>query len=396
MQLYEKAIREWRSLLGDQSLFVIQRNKYYSIILKPSSKKDVKQCLKIAVKHNTPLQIESQGKNYGYTHHNASFHTTILSLHKLNAITSFDENLAYITVQPGVTFQQVYEYLQRQKSNLMISMTGGPVDGSVLATTMERGIGKGRYGDRFEHFCDLEVLLPSGKTIHTGLSRFQNSVSKQVAQRGFGPVLDGLFSQSSLGIVLGMTIWLHPKPKNYSLCTFIVHRKKDLPAFINAVRILKLQGLLPGNFLLANPYRLLCSREQYPWKEVDNQTPLPQWKLEELMKKHDVRGFWMGQSLVSSSDVEHDHIQRKLIEKHFNKSICSIEWLGKKEVDSLKRSLKYFSKQLPSSIKKKINENIQVYEQTVFLGIPSGERLGSLRWRARNTSCGTKIQSRPT
>ena len=48
----------------------------------------------------------------------------LLDLGQMNRILDFDEELAYVTVEPGVSFGQLFSYLQEHRSNLMMGAPG--------------------------------------------------------------------------------------------------------------------------------------------------------------------------------------------------------------------------------------------------------------------------------
>lgn len=107
-----------------------------------------------------------------------------MSLAHLNRIVDYNEQLAYVTVEPGVTQRQLFEYLQSQKSKLFMSATGSTPDSSLIGNILERGLGEGPYGDRFNYVCGLEVVLPTGECIHTGFGRFANAQAARVNRCG--------------------------------------------------------------------------------------------------------------------------------------------------------------------------------------------------------------------
>jgi hypothetical protein len=71
--------------------------------------------------------------------------------------------------------------------------------------------------------CGLEVVLPDGELIRTGMGALPDPTTKsgprpdqqpgnkcwQLFNYGFGPYNDGIFTQSSLGIVVKMGIWVN-------------------------------------------------------------------------------------------------------------------------------------------------------------------------------------------
>ena len=84
----------------------------------------------------------------------------------MNRIVAYDEDLSYLTVEPGVTFAKATEYLrERQSANYFFDI-GGPPYASLIGNAMERGNSVGRYGDRLLHACALEVVLPTGECLH--------------------------------------------------------------------------------------------------------------------------------------------------------------------------------------------------------------------------------------
>lgn len=68
------------------------------------------------------------------------------------------------------------------------------------------------YGEHFIVQCGMEVVLPNGDLLRTAMGGVEGSNSWQVFKWGFGPYVDGLFTQSNFGIVTQMGLWLMPKP----------------------------------------------------------------------------------------------------------------------------------------------------------------------------------------
>jgi hypothetical protein len=101
--------------------------------------------------------------------------------------------------------------------------------GSVIGNTVERGVGYTPYGDHCMMHCGMEVVLPDGSLWRSGMGGLPNPNAdanapphEQAANEtwglfnyGFGPYNDGIFTQSSLGIVVKMGIWLMVNPGGY-------------------------------------------------------------------------------------------------------------------------------------------------------------------------------------
>src|SRR5437016_2257455 len=117
-------------------------------ILFPQSRSQVQECLQIATGHSVPVYPISTGKNWGYgSRVPATTGCVILDLSRMNRILDFNEDLAYVTIEPGVTQQQLWDYLRERKSKLWIDATGSSPQAGLIGNAIERGFGHTPYGD---------------------------------------------------------------------------------------------------------------------------------------------------------------------------------------------------------------------------------------------------------
>ncbi|KAL1616436.1 hypothetical protein SLS56_011410 [Neofusicoccum ribis] len=192
----------------------------------PRSVDEVQHVVRAAADFGIPLWPTSLGRNLGYGGAAPRVRgSVVLNLGKhMNRILEVNVEGAYALVEPGVTFEQLHQYLVdhnlRDKLWIDVPDLGG---GSVLGNTLERGVGYTPYGDHFMMHSGLEVVLASGELLRTGMGALPAPKSEtkgatklheepgnkcwQLFPYGFGPYNDGLFSQSNLGIVtkLGLT-----------------------------------------------------------------------------------------------------------------------------------------------------------------------------------------------
>jgi 4-cresol dehydrogenase (hydroxylating) len=244
-------------------------------IVRPGSREEVQACLRIATRLRVPVYPSSRGKNWGFgSRVPAADGCVLLDLGRMNRIVDFDEALAYVTVEPGVSFADLYAFLRARGARLFASTTGTSPEASVLANALERGDGSGPYGDRYNHVCALEVVLPTGEVVHTGQDRFEGARAAPVLRAGVGPALDGLFMQSNLGVVTRMTLWLAPLPRSLSIVRFGVDDPARLRTMVDACRVLRLDGTLRAVVGIWNDYRVLSTDRQYPWELTGGATPL--------------------------------------------------------------------------------------------------------------------------
>lgn len=303
---WKAALNEWAASLGpeyvitDRSSLRAAETTTFSIdrvipaILRPASRQQVQECLRIANRFRVAVYPVSSGKNWGYgSGVPTRSWTAILDLSRLNRIVAFNEKLAYVTVEPGVTQQQLQEFLGREKSRLWMDATGSSPHSSLIGNTMERGFGHTPYGDHFAHSCGLEVVLPSGECIETGFSRFPNAQTGSIHRWGVGPTLDGLFSQSNFGIVTRMSIWLMPAPEYFQAFFFRCAREEQLGPIIEALSRLHMDRTIQSTVHVGNDYKVLGGLQQYPWKETNGATPLKPAQMAKFRAKNQL-GAWNG------------------------------------------------------------------------------------------------------
>lgn len=106
--------------------------------------------------------------------------------------------------------------------------------------------------------CGMEVVLPSGELIRTGMGAMPNPSSKpgvspdaqpgnaawQLFPYGFGPYHDGLFTQSNYGVVTKLGMWLMPNPGGYQPYLFTFAHDADLPAIVDVIQQLRLSNVI--------------------------------------------------------------------------------------------------------------------------------------------------------
>ena len=223
-----------------------------SVVLCPRSVEQVQAIVRIANEFRFPLWISSQGRNNGYGGAAPRVRgSAIVSLRRMNRVLAVDEESAYALIEPGVRFFDLYEHLRAGRSKLWTSVPDLGW-GSVAGNTLDHGFGYTPYGDHVANQCGLEVVLPSGELVRTGMGALSTSKAWQIYKRGFGPTLDGLFMQSSLGIVTKMGVWLMPRPECYMPGWLTLRRDDDLPLLLERLRPLLINGTIAGMPMIIN------------------------------------------------------------------------------------------------------------------------------------------------
>jgi 4-cresol dehydrogenase (hydroxylating) len=282
------ALIEWRRSLGDEYVRTDDgvRDRYArstqprgtrpAAILQPQTRDEVCAAIRIASQHCVPIYPISRGKNWGYGDACAvTDDQVILDLSRMNRIWEVNEPLAYAVIEPGVTQQQLHDYLAEHASGLWLDVTGAGPDASIVGNTLERGFGHTPYGDHFHTSAGYEVVLADGRVLSTGFGHYGNAQATYVFKTGLGPSLDGLFTQSGLGVVTKMGVWLLPKPEALQGFFFSAPHVDDIVWIVDTLRQLRLSGVVHSAVHIANDLRVLSARQRYPWQLTGGATPLP-------------------------------------------------------------------------------------------------------------------------
>jgi 4-cresol dehydrogenase (hydroxylating) flavoprotein subunit len=387
------AISEWQQILGEAYVIVeesclqaletatFSTDQSVSAVLKPATSEEVQACLKVANHYHIPIYPISTGNNWGY---GSSVPTVsgsvVMDLGRMNQIVDFNEDLAYVTLEPGVTQRQLYTFLKDQKSSLWMDATGSSPDCSIIGNTLERGFGHTPYGDHFAHSCGMEVVLPTGELIHTGFGRFENSQAKSIYAWGVGPWLDGLFSQSNFGIVTQMTIWLMPAPEYFQAFYFSIDQEDKLPGLINALRPLRLNGTIKSAVHIGNHYKVLSSMQQYPWALTQGTTPLPEEVLSELIGNLGI-GVWNGSGALYGTHRQVAEA-RRLIATALRGKVKRLQFLD----DQILEFAAQFAKPYQWMTGLNLSRVLQVLKPVYGLmkGIPTETQIASTYWRKKD------------
>jgi 4-cresol dehydrogenase (hydroxylating) len=356
--------------------------KIHAIIM-PSNTAELSECVKEVNKHHIQIHPVSKGKNWGYgSRVPVADNSVLIDLGKMNKILDYNEELAYVTIEPGVTFQQLYDFLRERKSQLIISTTGGSPDSSIMANALERGIGTGLYAERFANICGLEVVLPNGDIVSTGMARFGNNTAAKLYKWGMGPSMDGLFSQSNYGIVSKMTVWLMKSPEYFKLIFYKIGHNQKLPIVIDALRELAMSGVVRPAITVYNDFRTLSTMVQYPWAKC---TPGQSTATDVLntiraaIPLVSIVGEWNGEISIRAVSKEHADIQSKIVEEAIRALVDEVVVVEvtKEEISKL-HQMHYETKNIPHEA-----NIIKSFLVRKYIGIPDSTAIKQAYWRKK-------------
>jgi 4-cresol dehydrogenase (hydroxylating) len=385
------ALDAWRAALPDGSLSskkadllrygrtTYPRGTSPSAIVWPHSTEQVQETVRIARRFGIALYPISRGKNWGYGDACAPTEgAVIVDLSRMTAIEEVNAELGYVVIQPGVTQGQLSEAVQHEAPGFWMDCTGAGPDASIVGNALERGFGHTPYGDHMRSSCGMEVVLANGSILHTGFGHYPKARASKVFPYGVGPVLDGLFTQSNFGIVTRLCVWLYPVPEAFRFFAISLEREEDLLPLIDALRPLRLQGILNSAVHIGNDLRMISSLRSFPW-ETTTETPLTRDIVLKLRRETGIGAWNVGGSLTGTTG------QVRCAAKRLRKAVRSlgkVVFLGDRKLALAKGVLNYLPRVGPlrrwSSQLEAVLPNYSLLK-----GIPSAAPLLGAQWRVR-------------
>jgi glycolate oxidase/D-lactate dehydrogenase len=176
------------------------------VVVIPESEEDVKKVVKICYEEGVP--ITPRGAGSGYTGGAIPVKGGVLiSFEKMDKILWIDEDNAVAKVQPGVITYRLQQAVEKR------GLFYPPDPASYKFCTMGGNVAENaggprcvKYGVTREYIMELDTVIYTGETIHTG-----RITLKDVAGYDLTRLLIG--SEGTLGIFTGITVKLIPKPK---------------------------------------------------------------------------------------------------------------------------------------------------------------------------------------
>lgn len=223
---------QYYNLPKEHDLFYILEKEHFlaSAVVSPGSTVEVSAIVKLANKYLTPLWPVSMGRNLGESSCNFFLQpydcmltvyvgyggsaprlrgSIVLDMgHRMNRVLEVSDRDCTCLLEPGVSYFDLYNYLQSNGhkqlwidnpdlgvynprdhgaynytcySKVLIVCTGG---GSVIGNTLDRGAGYTPYGEHFSMHCGMEVVLPNGEVMRTGMGALPGNNTWQTFQYG--------------------------------------------------------------------------------------------------------------------------------------------------------------------------------------------------------------------
>jgi 4-cresol dehydrogenase (hydroxylating) len=342
--------------------------------------------LKLANALKFNLYPVGTNKNWGYGSFNVSSGraNVIIDLSQLCKITATDKELGLITLGPGVTQQQLYDFLTENNWEYMVPVTGAGPNAGIVSNALERGYGITPHNDHFYACTALKAFIPHPEycehQYESAISGFDKSATDFIDKSykwGLGPYIDGLFTQSNLGIVSEMTIRLAPKPEHFSAFYLRVFNEEQFEETVALVKdILKNYAGIVGSINLMDRRRLISITTENPNGFASNDL-MSEQQVTDIANKNQLP-YWLVVGSVYG-DTEIVRATKKAF-KRKAKTIGSVLFSDSKRIKIATHILKLMPK---VAVVKKIGLQLASLQEgtDIMLGIPNQVALPLPYWR---------------
>jgi D-lactate dehydrogenase (cytochrome) len=194
-----KSIREQHS-----HTMTIHESEFPDGVLFASNKNDVSDAVKICNDFRCPIIPFGVGSSFE-GHVNAPFGGLSIDLNNMNEILNVYQDDLLVTVQPGVTREQLNTHLR--DTGLFFPIDPG-ANASIggMSSTRASGTNAVRYGTMKDNVVSIEAVMPNGEIIKTS-----NKAKKSSAGYDLTRLLVG--SEGTLGIITEITLKLYGIPE---------------------------------------------------------------------------------------------------------------------------------------------------------------------------------------
>ncbi len=261
-----------------------------SAAIAPKSVAEVQAVMRLANEHHVPVWPISRGKNFGYGGASPRMAGTVmLDLGRMDRIIEVNEKLGYCIVEPGVGFFDLYDHLKKNRIPLQMGIPGNGW-GSVIGNALERGFSG--MGDHSSNICGLEMVLPTGELVRTGMGAMDNGKAWALFKHGFGPSWDQMIVQGNYAVVTKLCLWMRPEDEASITLDVKLDRPSDLEWYVDATTPLRLRGVIDG-LVRVTSYQASATVPTLRSEWYQGRDSIPDDVIAKMRQRYDI-GWWNG------------------------------------------------------------------------------------------------------
>ncbi|MEE8632375.1 MAG: FAD-binding oxidoreductase, partial [Candidatus Bathyarchaeia archaeon] len=193
-----------------QEIFSLYGFREPDYIITPSSTEQIGSIMQLANRRNVPITVRG-GASTGYGGSVPVNGGIVLDLTGMKQIQEIDEEKRTIIVQSGITWKELIDILAKKgfQPGIYPSSAYTATVGGLVSTGGSAGLGAPKYGSIEMQILNLEVVLPSGKTI--------NTASEGIPNTDIGANSHSIFvgAEGIFGIVTEVTLRIYQKGDDF-------------------------------------------------------------------------------------------------------------------------------------------------------------------------------------
>jgi len=196
------------------------------IVVRPKSTEEISEIVRVANETGTKIIPRGGGADLTGGAKPIGDGGIVIDMTRMNQVLDVDLKARIITVECGISWSELCEYLQKIESGYYTGSTGpasgfGATVGGGLSNHSVGGGGAAMYGAVTEQCVGLEVVLPTGEVINTG-AKANSFMNRAFSRLGLGPDYTGLFlgDVGIHGIKTQASLKLYPLPEFAAFNTF--------------------------------------------------------------------------------------------------------------------------------------------------------------------------------
>lgn len=204
-------------------------------VVRPGSAAELQAVVRIAAAAGAPLVPRGGGASYTDGYLPARPGSVLVDTSRMNRILEINEQDMYVTVEPGVTWHDMWQAL---KAKGLRTSFWGPFSGLKAtvggsASQNSASLGSGNYGISADAILSFDVVLASGEILRTGSAAAANG---KPFFRWYGPDLTGMFcgDAGAFGIKSAITLKLIKEPPFFGAASFGFETFEQMAAGIAA------------------------------------------------------------------------------------------------------------------------------------------------------------------
>ncbi len=218
-------------------------------VVRPKTVQDVQAIQQAAHQEGVALWVAPNASGNGLLAPEVSSEPVLVDLSGMRAVIAIDPASATVLVEPGVSHADLRAAL-KAKGHTMWVDSGRSDAESIMGSIWDRSFGYTAYSDNLMMQCGLEVITAEGTQIRTGMGAFPKGDCWQLFKLGFGPYVDGSFTQSGLGIPTKVGLWVSPAPPAYRPFALRIDDEVTMTAAVEIMRDLRINMIVPNTIVV--------------------------------------------------------------------------------------------------------------------------------------------------